>query len=62
MRAVAKLLPKAFLAAAVCGLVWLAARFLLPALAPFLAAFALASALERPVRALQRRGLPRRAF
>ena len=40
---------------------WLLLRFLLPWLAPFLLAFVLAGILERPVAALQRRGLPRPA-
>ena len=61
MRAGAKHLPALLFLAAVCGLVWLIGRFLLPMLAPFLAAFALAAALERPVRALARRGMPRKA-
>lgn len=61
MRAAGKLLPVILLAAAAVGALWLATRWLLPALAPFLAAFALAAALERPVRALVRRGLPRKA-
>ena len=61
MRAAAKTLPLLLFAAAAVGALWLIRRYLLPALAPFLAAFALSAAMERPVRALIRRGLPRRA-
>ena len=39
MRAAGKLLPVILLAAAAVGALWLATRWLLPALAPFLAAF-----------------------
>lgn len=61
MKAAAKILPVLLLAAAAVGALWLISRWLLPALAPFLAAFALSAALERPVRTLVRRGLPRKA-
>lgn len=43
------------------GGAWLLLRFLLPWLAPFLVALALAALLERPVGALCRRGVPRSA-
>ena len=43
------------------GAVWLSVKFLLPWGAPFLLAFGLAALLERPVRALVRRGWRRRA-
>jgi len=43
------------------GAIWLAVRFLLPWAAPFLLAFALASMLEYPVRALVRRRIRRGA-
>ena len=43
------------------GGIWLAVRFLLPWAAPFLLAFALASVLEYPVRALVRRRIRRGA-
>lgn len=46
------------LAAGVLG--WAAVRYVLPVLAPFLVGFALASVMEGAVRALVRRGLPRR--
>ena len=42
------------------GAVWLSVKFLLPWGAPFLLAFGLAALLERPVRALVRRGWRRR--
>lgn len=48
-------------AAALGLLLWLAARFVLPLLAPFALAFALAALTEGAVCALARRGLPRRA-
>ena len=57
MRAAAKYLPALLLAAAAVGALWLIRRFLLPALAPFLAAFALSAAMERPVRALDRKSV-----
>ena len=41
------------------ALIWIGVRFVLPLLAPFRAAFVLASAMERAVRALLRRSLPR---
>lgn len=55
------LLYKGLGAAAVAAALWLAGRFLLPLLAPFFAAFALAAMMEGAVKALIRRGLPRRA-
>lgn len=57
----AELFRKGIGAAALVGALWLCARFLLPMLAPFLAAFALAAAMDGAVRLLIRRGLPRRA-
>ena len=61
MRAWEDLGRRALSAAAIGAALWLAARFLLPPLAPLFFAFALAAAMERPVRLLVRRGLPRRA-
>ncbi len=60
MGRIAKLTPALLAAAAAGGALWLFGRFVLPLLAPFLAAFALAAASESAVRALVRRGLPRR--
>ena len=60
MARAAKLLPILLTAAVSLGTLWLFVRFLLPPLVPFLAAFALAAALEGSVKALVRRGLPRR--
>lgn len=48
-------------AAGAVGAIWLAVRFLLPWAAPFIVAYALAAALEIPVRALTRRGWRRTA-
>ncbi len=48
-------------AAALAAALWFAARFVLPLLAPFLGALALAAAMEGAVKLLMRRGLPRRA-
>lgn len=55
-----KALPALLAACAAGGIVWLFGRYVLPLLFPFLAAFALAAAAERAVRAFVRRGLPRR--
>ena len=60
MGRIAKLSPALLAAAAVGGALWLFGRFVLPPLAPFLAAFALSAMSEGAVRALVRRGLPRR--
>lgn len=56
-----KLARKGLVAAAFAVALWLGARFVLPLLAPFLIAFALAAAMEGPVRLLVRRGVPRKA-
>ena len=61
MRAWDDLGRRALAAAAIGAALWFGARFLLPPLAPFLFAFALAAAMEGPVRLLVRRGMPRRA-
>ena len=61
MRAWEDLGRRALAAAAIGAALWFGARFLLPPLAPFLFAFALAAAMEGPVRLLVRRGMPRRA-
>ena len=61
MRAWEDLGRRALAVAAIGAALWLGTRFVLPLLAPFLFAFALAAAMERPVRLLVRRGLPRRA-
>ena len=56
-----KLRRKGIALALAAAALWLGVRFLLPPLAPFLIAFALAAAMEGAVRLLVRRGLPRRA-
>lgn len=60
MGRIAKLSPALLAAAAAGGALWLFGRFVLPPLAPFLAAFALSALSEGAVRALVGRGLPRR--
>ena len=54
-----ELARKGIAAAVIAAALWLGARWLLGLLAPFLAAFALAAAMEGAVRVLVRRGLPR---
>lgn len=61
MRAWEDLGRRLIAAAALAAVLWFGARLLLGLLAPFLAAFALAAAMEGAVRPLVRRGLPRRA-
>ena len=60
MKAGETLLRRLIGAAAVAAALWLAARFLLPLLAPFAFSLALAALMEGPVRLLVRRGMPRR--
>lgn len=57
----AKLLWGLIYSAAAVGAIWLGVRFLLPWLAPFIVAYSAAALLERPVRALIRRGWHRAA-
>ena len=61
MRTGSKWESRAIRAVAFAAALWLAGRFVLPLLAPFFAAFALAALMEGAVRLLIRRGLPRRA-
>ena len=60
MQKAAGYLPALLRAAGIAAALWLGVRFLLPLLAPFVAAFALAALLEGPVRALCERGLGRK--